>query len=200
MEVLGPILAVVVFCIIMGTCYWFIEDPAPRQKLREKKKQKLIDKGVLKSDAYIQGYRDMGMALSEYAHLHYCGDNSVPKFHASHLEKMVKNYNGNFDPKKGRTSKQYLAADSSKVFEDYYAGGMQLLDEVDSAQARLLDEKLIIQKRMNGLEQFDRQTMEAKKELDKLRNKAYNSLEEHEEFDKMIKTPRKKIGWPSISV
>lgn len=169
--------------------------------LRGVRKDQLLAKGEIKSEAWKQGYCDMAYAIyentegSSYTSTYYF-DNSrgaTRRFPEDSLRSLAKDTEGlrRFKPSMGRKKNAYVSSDDSQQFQDYYAGGMVLLSDVDDFQAIILEENNIVARRLAGLEDSDRRYLETKKQLDILRDKTFNRAIEHKEFDEQMGVRRR---------
>ena len=160
---------------------------------------------IKKSSAYWQGYLDMLHALDN--HVYYNDPDRVdksfkpsywnyyvqdPTTHVVTVDKALwKNFAVNpdmvrsFQPSEGRTSERFMAGDRV-TWEEYYAGGMKLLSDVDDAQVRIADEKRTIEIRKQGAKELDRRYIESKKALDSLRDRTFNGTTQMDEFNRQM--------------
>lgn len=171
--------------------------------VRGVREDQLLAKGEIKSNAWIEGYCDMAFAIydntegSSYVSRYYF-DNSpgiARRFPEDSLRSLAKDTEGlrKFKPSMGRKKNAYVSSSDSQQFQDYYAGGMALLADVDDFQAIILEEDTIVARRLAGLEDADRHYLESKKQLDLLRDKTFNREIEHKEFDNLMGQPRRRF-------
>ena len=136
-----------------------------------------------------KGYRGYGMGMGGYA---FDFDGAMPWARDSTLRAIAKKKDvvRNFDPSRGRTSDEYIRGDG-KDWEAYYQGGMKFLADVDDMQARMMEEERVLDIRKSGVAQLDKQYIASKRELDKLRDKTFAKVDDHQAFEKaMLETTK----------
>lgn len=164
-----------------------------KTKKKEALKKKLRVEGKLKSEAFQQGYRDMGRwynngyTYNSDMYQDAYGNTWITK---ETLRDIAKN-SGEKHPQGGR-SEEWMAA-SDQEWIDYYNGGMKFLADLDDMRSKIVDEKRLIEMRKKGVAELDNQTQAAMLELKKLRDKSFENLTEHEKFNREFKSVEKPV-------
>lgn len=168
--------------------------------------------GKRKSDAYIEGYKDMLVAVglpktykkrvpdTSYYSARYTkqvdqttvelNKNRIPSYYNEEGLKRVASqilYEGmEINPASGRIDVGYLGG-TEQEFQDYYAGGMKLLGDIDEAKAKVLQGKAdatekarLIESRRQGMKAIDRKIVADMKALDELRTKTFSQTWEEQ--------------------
>lgn len=197
---------------IVGGSYFFFDDDW-NYKFGKKAEAK-------KSKAFIEGYKDMLTGGLEYAtyieeysmdryyydsyldhsedrlpttYIHF-DDNRNPTFGESLmlvLAKQVMDGSRKIDIDAGQYDPNYMGG-SAQEFEDYYAGGMALLDDLDKCKQKILDKEAetinrarLIEARKKGLKEVNQRVIFEMEALDELRSNAFTV--DKKSFDEQMK-------------
>lgn len=186
------------------------------------KPKKAITAGNTKkrSQAFVEGYADMGIFGAGIPKTHIIqvrddrynyidvmvdkrvktiktGKNNEPYFPETYMDqvaRLILDSGKVIDMNKGQVDEDYLGG-TKEEFEDYYAGGMKFLADVDDRKGKVINDRLVIKNkkdlakaRKQGLTEINKTVAVDMAQLDEIRMRAFETpASAHEKWEKEMK-------------